>query len=468
MNNKPLVSCIVIFFNAGEKFFIEAIESVFAQTYHNWELLLADDGSTDESTSIALRYAQQYPEKVRYVEHQGHQNRGMSAARNLGIRHAKGDYIAFLDADDVWMPHKLEQQVPILESHPEAAMLYGRTQYWFSWTENNPIIWKLNPEDPEVDFMTITSVKFDTLVKPPTQLLLFLQNKEIYPCTCSILIRRQVFEDIGGLEEDFRNAHEDMVFHSKVFLKAPVYVSSECWDRYRMHPDSYWRRADMQGKGAEIRRTGYLKYLTWLETYLLEQKIKNPEVWKALKKALLPYRHPILFRLISFIHQPKPHLIMLVKQIARQVLPDYIRLWLGEHIRLIVIQNSAKHFFGLKKINSSEKDFIVLCVVRNGEPFIKSFIEHYFSLGAKYIVFLDNESTDCTIAIASQYDNVKIIKTKHKGASYKTIMKQYLTQQFAKNKPHLVAEINELLDSPLRRQKERVLSMHSTNEVIKG
>ncbi|MDZ8033138.1 glycosyltransferase family A protein [Nostoc sp. DedSLP04] len=311
INSKPLVSCIIIFFNAKKQnFFEEAIESIFAQTYENWELLLADDGSTDESTAIALQYAQQYPDKVRYVEHKGHQNRGMSATRNLGIRHAKGEYIAFLDADDLWLPHKLEQQVPILESHPEAAMLYGRTQFWFSWTENNPVnSW--NSENGQDDLMTITSAKFDTLIRPTTQLLLFLQNKEIYPCTCSILIRRQVFKDIGGFEEDFRNAHEDMVFHSKVFLKAPVYVSSECWDKYRIHPDSYWRHADMQGKGVEIRRIGHLKYLTWLENYLSEKEIKVPEVWKALKKAQFPYRHPILYRLIRFIHQPKRYLIIL-------------------------------------------------------------------------------------------------------------------------------------------------------------
>jgi glycosyltransferase involved in cell wall biosynthesis len=297
MSQKPLVSCIIIFFNAGEKFFIEAIESIFNQTYHNWELLLADDGSTDESTAIALRYAQQYPEKVRYVEHEGHQNRGMSAARNLGVRHALGEYIAFLDADDIWLPHKLEQQVSILESHPEAAMLYGRTQFWFTWTEDNPVRWTLNPEDKQGDLMTITSVQFDTLVKPPTQLLLFLRNKDIYPCTCSILIRRHIFEEVGGFEEDFRDAHEDMVFHSKVFLKSPVYVSSKCWDRYRMHQDSYWRTADRQGKGEEIRRIGRLKYLTWLKSYLQKKEIKDIIIWKELIKAIWLYHYPILYTL---------------------------------------------------------------------------------------------------------------------------------------------------------------------------
>src|SRR5918999_1055965 len=115
MSSKPLVSVIMIFLNA-EKFIEEAIESVFAQTYDSWELLLVDDGSTDDSTDIALRYAQQNPERVRYLEHDSHLNRGMSASRNLGITHAIGEYIAFLDADDVWLPHKLEQQVAILSS----------------------------------------------------------------------------------------------------------------------------------------------------------------------------------------------------------------------------------------------------------------------------------------------------------------------------------------------------------------
>lgn len=324
-NKKPLISCIVIFFNAGKEFFIEAIESIFAQTYDNWELLLADDGSTDESTAIAQQYAQKYPEKIRYLEHEGHQNRGMSAARNLGIRHAKGKYIAFLDADDIWLPNKLEEQVSILESYPEAVMMYGRTQYWYSWTQknpNNPLWWQLNPEDkPGEDFLTITSVQFDTLVEPPNQLLLFLENSDIYPCSCSLLIRRQVFDEIGRFEEGFRNAHEDMVFNSKVFLKAPVYVSSRCWDRYRKHPDSYWGKEMMQGKVLDVCKTARLDYLNWLEKYLSEQKIQNSVVHKALNKALLPYRNPTLYSLLKFMEQPnKKQLIRLVKQSVKSLL----------------------------------------------------------------------------------------------------------------------------------------------------
>lgn len=136
MSSKPLVPGIIIFLNA-QKFIEEAIQSVFAQTYDNWELLLVDDGSTDESTEIAQRYAEKYPEKVRYLDRENHQNLGISAARNLGIANAKGEYIAFLDADDIWLPNKLEQQLAILEAQPEATMLYGSTTLWYWWTDDS-------------------------------------------------------------------------------------------------------------------------------------------------------------------------------------------------------------------------------------------------------------------------------------------------------------------------------------------
>jgi len=128
MHNKPLVSVVVIFLNA-EEFIQVAIESVLAQTYEEWELLVVDDGSTDKSRSIALQYVEKHPDKIRYLEHAGRQNRGMSASRNLGIANAKGEYIALLDADDVWLPNKLEHQVAILESQLGTAMVYSPTQW---------------------------------------------------------------------------------------------------------------------------------------------------------------------------------------------------------------------------------------------------------------------------------------------------------------------------------------------------
>src|SRR5215208_465500 len=102
----PRVSAIVIFLNAGP-FFEEAIESILVQDYDDWELLLVDDGSTDGSTEIARRYADGDPSRIRYLTHPGGENRGMSASRNLGVRQARGEYVAFLDADDTWLQGKL-------------------------------------------------------------------------------------------------------------------------------------------------------------------------------------------------------------------------------------------------------------------------------------------------------------------------------------------------------------------------
>ena len=117
MNREPLVSVIMIFLNA-ERFIQEAIESVLAQSYTGWELLLIDDGSVDSSGEIARQYAGRYARKMRYLSHAGGANLGMSASRNLGIKSARGELIAFLDADDVWLAEKLEQQVEILRLQP--------------------------------------------------------------------------------------------------------------------------------------------------------------------------------------------------------------------------------------------------------------------------------------------------------------------------------------------------------------
>ena len=133
LHSKHLVSVVLIFLNEAE-FIEEAIASVLAQTYSNWELILVDDGSTDGSTAIAKSYAEKLDPKVKYIDHEGHKNLGMSASRNLGIDNATGEYIAFIDGDDLWLPNKLEQQVAIMSTQPDAAMVCGRTQWWYSWT----------------------------------------------------------------------------------------------------------------------------------------------------------------------------------------------------------------------------------------------------------------------------------------------------------------------------------------------
>ena len=318
MINKPLVSVIIIFLNAGKPFFEEAIASVFAQTSDNWELLFVDDGSTDISTAIAKQYAQQYPDRVRYLEHEGHQNQGMSASRNLGIQHAKGEYIALLDADDIWLPEKLARQVDILETHLEAGMVYGSTLTWHSWTGN--------PEDQHRDRQRSLGVQPDTLVQPPTLLALALQRKAETPATCGVLMRRKVVEEVDGFVNSFRGMYEDQAFFSKVLLKTPVFVESGCWDRYRQHIKSSCYVAETQGQYHPLRpNSAEHNFLNWLEAYFLEQSIAHSEVRQALNSALFPHRHPNLYHWSQQNQYLKGRMKELIKSLARQVIPPALR-----------------------------------------------------------------------------------------------------------------------------------------------
>ncbi|WP_369726005.1 glycosyltransferase family 2 protein [Bradyrhizobium sp. LLZ17] len=130
----PKVSCIIIVYN-GEEFLGEAVESVLAQSFADWELLIVDDGSTDSSRGIAQRFAQAFPGNIRSLCHADGRNHGMSSTRNLGLSHARGDYVAFLDADDVWLPNKLMAQVAVLDAQPDVGATYGRALIWHSWVE---------------------------------------------------------------------------------------------------------------------------------------------------------------------------------------------------------------------------------------------------------------------------------------------------------------------------------------------
>ncbi len=303
MNSKPRVSVIIIFFNPGS-FIQEAIESVLAQTYNDWELLLVDDGSTDESTVIATRYAQQYPHKLRHLEHPRHQNWGMSASRNLGIKNAEGEYLTFLDADDVWLSNTLTEQVQILDSHPTAAMVYGAIQWWYSWTGN--------PEDAERDFVHDPGVRPNTLIHPPKLLSLWLQNKAAVPS--GIMVRRTSIERIGGFEETFRGLYEDQVFCAKVCLEAPVFASGQCWYRYRQHPGSWCSLEKASGAYYSARPI----FLRWLADYLSQKEAHGTEIWKVLQDELWPYRHPILHRVFRvgrpLAGQIKRHLMLMARR----------------------------------------------------------------------------------------------------------------------------------------------------------
>lgn len=283
---RPLVSVITIFLNAAT-FLAEAIESVRAQTYTHWELLLVDDGSSDGSATIAQRYVEM-DARIRYFTHPGGVNRGLSASRNLGLRHAQGEYVAFLDADDVYRPAKLEAQVRLLVTHPSAAMVYGVTEHWFSWTGR--------AEDMGRDMPKRLGVRPETLVPPPRLVPLYLRKDAQTPGTSGFLVRREAALRVGGFDEAFRAMSEDAVFLYKIALQSDVYVEGGSWDRYRQHPDSL---SNAMRRAGEYRSSGpnasRRRFLLWLEGYLRAQGIADADVWQALRQELRPYRNPLLY-----------------------------------------------------------------------------------------------------------------------------------------------------------------------------
>jgi glycosyltransferase involved in cell wall biosynthesis len=317
MSTTPVVSVIIIFLNAAD-FLQEAIESALAQTYQHWEILLVDDGSSDGSSEMARSFAARDPLRIICLEHDGHQNLGMSAARNLGVLNAKGEYFAFLDADDYWLPDRLETHVRILDSYPEVGMLYGTTKYWYSW--------RGRPEDRGRDFVPKLSVRQNTLFDPPALLPPLLDGKIEVPCTCSILVRRDVIQKIGGFEESFRGMYEDQAFYTKVGLSAKVLATNDCLARYRQHPNSHSSVAIQSG---ELFST-QLAFLKWLEEYCSDHGIQDETVLQMIRRKIWLNRNASP----GYFPFPSPKTLHWMKKwvlwTEERVLPSQVRnrLWM--------------------------------------------------------------------------------------------------------------------------------------------
>ena len=206
-----------------------AIESALAQTYREVQVIVADDGSSDDTRAVAEAYGP----RVTYVRQA---NAGVSAARNLGIRHARGEFIAFLDSDDVWRHWKIEAQMSALRRHPEAGLV---------WTDMSAV----DESDRVIDARHLrvmysayqlvdiekTLRQVDTLASlsahVPTELLpADVREGDIFSAillgnlihTSTVLFRRSWCEQTGGFDESFARAGEDYEFYIRLCSRGPV------------------------------------------------------------------------------------------------------------------------------------------------------------------------------------------------------------------------------------------------------
>lgn len=196
-----MVSVIIPTYNRAGTI-MRSIQSVMEQSYSEWELIIVDDGSTDHTEDIVKSVTEQ-DTRVRYIPCP--ENKGQAYARNTGIQTARGEYIAFQDSDDCWMPDKLQRQMSMMEAHPEYGLVYGQVVY----DENGRLSVPYPPTDAGEQI-------FKACLK---------QNQIGTP---TMLVRKAVFDKIGMFDttlaalEDYELALRITKHFSTGFIAAPV------------------------------------------------------------------------------------------------------------------------------------------------------------------------------------------------------------------------------------------------------
>ena len=226
-----------------KKYIGEAISSVLRQTYTDYEIIVVDDGSTDGTGEIIEK---NFPD-VRYFYIP---NQGVSRARNYGIRRARGEFIAFLDADDLWLPQKLEKQLKVFDVDRELMMVFTEHRAF----DTNGI-------------REATFLKKERLMKGDVVKNIFLYSHVALP---TVMVRRNAFQEIGYFEENLITAEDDNLW-MRIALKFRIHLLDEVLVHCRITENSLSRSASNLFPGV-------LKNIELIET-------KYPDLRKRLGRA---------------------------------------------------------------------------------------------------------------------------------------------------------------------------------------
>ena len=209
------ISAVLPVYN-GEKYLVDTIESVLCQQHRAEEIIAVDDGSTDRSFDLLSSYG----DKVRVTRQP---NLGVCRARNRGVEEARGDWIALIDQDDIWYPHKLSTQVAFVEKHPEARFVFSDVDF-------------IDDQGNVVARNASTVFTLDW-IRP------FIKGC-YHPFPSTVLIRKDLFLAVGGFSTDFvGNAHEDVEFNARVCRAADLHFIAEPLVQYRFEEFAHAGRA---------------------------------------------------------------------------------------------------------------------------------------------------------------------------------------------------------------------------------
>ncbi len=219
MTNRPLVSIIMPAYNA-QAYLALAVKSVLEQNYSHLELLVVDDGSTDGTAQHPIL---QDP-RIR-VLHQ--ENAGPAAARNLGLAHARGELIAFIDADDLWLPGKLTAQVAYLQVHPDTQIVFGGFLRWEPDTSGR-FATPPSAAPPAANSLTLTQpsgwIYPDLLLDSVVHII-------------TVVVRKPVFDMVGKFDARLATG-EDYDFWLRASRHFQMHQLAQTLACYRIHPQS--------------------------------------------------------------------------------------------------------------------------------------------------------------------------------------------------------------------------------------
>jgi len=208
--HQPLVSVCIALYN-HERFLRQTLDSVLAQTYKNFEIIVVDDGSSDGSLELLESYARQYP-SIRVFTHPNKSNKGISATTNLAVEQSRGEYLAFLGSDDVWCEDKLERQLPLFDDS-QIGLVCSRSY----------IIDGVGQRVPDVIIGTDVSNDPDVLVK-------MIRANQIAALT--VVVRRECFEQLGLFDAA---VYSDWEMWMRIMARWKVGFIDEPLAFYRVH-----------------------------------------------------------------------------------------------------------------------------------------------------------------------------------------------------------------------------------------